>query len=724
VAHSRLLFGCAVFLAAFLLFLVEPIAAKQLLPFLGGSAAVWITCLVFFQTALLLAYLYAHWFARRQNSNSGSRLGSRLGSSLGWGLHFLLLAAALALAANWAFGGIDFSTGPVHPVLTIFFALSLSIGLPFLALGSTSPLLQIWWSRLENTSIPWRLFALSNLASLLALAAYPTLIEPHFTLHTQRIAWCCGFALYVFLAALLALRARSAASASSAADKDPDNESQPSSPLAHKLLWLLLPMGASMQLCAVTAYITANIAPIPLLWILPLAVYLLTLILAFEFSRFIPRAIVLRFLALVLASLGYMLSEVDHTWPLRLWIVLALFGLFIACLFCHAEAYALKPARASESTLFYLLFAAGGALGSFAVGIAFPLLFSFNYDLAITFVITALLALAAVWLGGIKLSSPLEPARSPIFRAVQTAPLLVAAWAARLVWCAAVVMLLLLTCWLHIAYHRGTLVAVRNFYAALRVKQNFGYPGSTLRTLTNGTIEHGTQIYASDELRRTPTTYYALDSGVGLALRFCCPGPDGTIRPRSIGVVGLGAGTLAAYGRPGDRITFYEINPAVVPIARNVFTYVRDSAAQIEIVEGDARTSLNREPSRRFDVLVVDAFSGDAIPLHLLTAQALALYRRHLAPGGILAFHISNQHVDLEPAIALLAQSAGMTALRVSSAPNDELGEYSAKWILVADNPAFFAQPEVAAAGHPAAFLPGLRLWTDDYSSLLPLLRW
>jgi SAM-dependent methyltransferase len=721
VAHSRLLFGCAVFLAAFLLFLVEPIAAKQLLPFLGGSAAVWITCLVFFQTALLLAYLYAHWFARQPSS------------SLGWGLHFLLLAAALALAAVWAFGGIDLSAGPAHPVLTIFFALSLWIGLPFLALGSTSPLLQVWWSRLQlssrgDSAIPWRLFALSNLASLLALAAYPTLIEPHFTLHAQRIGWCAGFALYALLAVLLAARARSGASVSPSSDKVADSEPQPPSPLAQKLLWLLLPMGASMQLCAVTAYITANIAPIPLLWILPLAVYLLTLIVAFEFSRFIPRSIVLRFLALVLASLGYMLSEVDHTWPMRLWIILALFGLFIACLFCHAEAYALKPARAPASTLFYLLFAAGGALGSCAVGIAFPLLFSFNYDLAITFVVTALLALAVVWLGGIKPSSPLDPARSPILRAVQTAPLLLSAWAARLVWCAAVVMLLLLTCWLHIAYHRGTLVAVRNFYAALRVKQSFGYPGSLVRTLSNGTIEHGTQIYATDELRHTPTTYYALDSGVGLALRFCCPGSDGsgtgTMRPRSIGVIGLGAGTLAAYGRPGDHITFYEINPAVIPIARNVFTYLRDSAAQIDIVEGDARTSLNREPAQRFDVLVVDAFSGDAIPLHLLTAQALALYRRHLAPGGILAFHISNQHVDLEPAIALLAQSAGMQALRVSSAPNGDLGEYSAKWVLVADNPAFFAQPEVASAGRPAAFLPGLRLWTDDYSSLLPLLRW
>jgi hypothetical protein len=260
------------------------------------------------------------------------------------------------------------------------------------------------------------------------------------------------------------------------------------------------------------------------------------------------------------------------------------------------------------------------------------------------------------------------------------------------------------------------------------VKQNFGFPGATLRTLTNGSIEHGTQIFGTDAERKTPTTYYAEDSGVGLALRFCCLRGDGSgdesVRPRTIGVIGLGAGTLAAYGRPGDRIRFYEINPAVAPIAQNVFTYIRDSAAQVTIVEGDARNALAREAPQHFDVLVVDAFSGDAIPLHLLTAQALALYRRNLAPGGIIAFHISNQHVDLEPAIALLAQSAGMKAMRFDSLANEDRGEYSAYWVLVTDNADFFRQPEVAAAGRAPVFKPGLRVWTDDYSSLLPLLRW
>jgi spermidine synthase len=238
------------------------------------------------------------------------------------------------------------------------------------------------------------------------------------------------------------------------------------------------------------------------------------------------------------------------------------------------------------------------------------------------------------------------------------------------------------------------------------------------RVLTNGTIQHGMQYFGTDALRHTPTTYYAEDSGVGLALRLCCVG-----RARNIGVIGLGAGTLAAYGRPGDHLRFYEINPAVAPIAENVFTYIRDSYAQNSIVPGDGRLSLLHEEPQRFDVLVVDAFSGDAIPLHLLTTQAVALYRKHLAPGGILAFHISNQHVNLEPPIALLAQATGMTAMRVATGPKDEIGEFGATWMLLSDNAAFFALPEVAQHAKPAAIKPGLKLWTDDYSSLLPVLH-
>ncbi len=674
MTRSRWLFGFAVFLGAFLLFLVEPIAAKQLLPVLGGSAAVWITCLVFFQTALLCAYLYAHWMSTRPR----------------WVVYFVLLLAGLASAVGWCVGSAGFGPGSAHPILTVFAVLASSIGLPFLVLGTTSPLMQVWWARLHGSAIPYRLFALSNLASLLALGLYPTMIEPRLTLQAQRIAWCGGFAVFALITGVLALKVRASAKVS-LPESSVTAEAAPT-PRMQRLLWVLLPMGAAMQLSAVTSYLTANVAAIPLLWVLPLGVYLLTIIIAFEFPRLLPRSIVARFLILMLASLGYALSKQDVEWPLRISIGFFLIEAFASCLFCHSEAYRLRPKRAAESTLFYLSFAAGGALGSFVIGIVFPLAFRFNMDLVITCCFTALLASLVTWEDG---------------------------WNSRLLWGVATIAMAVQIFWINIVNQRTTIVAERNFYGALRVKQTFGFPGATLRTLTNGNVEHGTQIDGTDEQRRTPTSYYAEDSGVGLAIRFCCAG-----RPRNIGVIGLGAGTIAAYGRSGDGIRFYEINPAVEPIARNAFTYIRDSGALISFVDGDGRASLAQEPPQGFDVLVVDAFSGDAIPLHLLTTQALALYRKHLAPSGVIAFHISNRHVDLESPIALLAKTVGMRAVTVTTGANDQRGEFTATWMLLSDNAEFFAQPVVAARARQPQELAGLRPWTDDFSSLLPVLHW
>lgn len=679
---SRLLFSSAIFLGSFLLFLVEPMAAKQLLPTLGGSAAVWVTCLVFFQTALMLAYLYAHWQSQRSF----------------WATHAALMLLAAGSACVWAWHALTLPAGADHPITAVFAALALWIGLPFLALGATSPLLQVWWARLHRTEIPYRLFALSNLASLLALGLYPSLIEPHLTLHAQRIAWAVGFLFFAALSLVLAARVRSTSSENPSLPPMPELADADPAPLMRKLLWILLPMGASMQLSAITSYITANVAAIPLLWILPLAVYLFTLILAFQFRISLPWNIIARVMVVLLAGLAYSIHNTNAGWPL--WVSLAFFlgELFFASIFCHVEAVRLRPARTSESTLFYLLFAAGGALGSFLIGIAAPLAFTYNLDLPLTFLVTALLALSVNWNRG---------------------------WNQRLLWGVATVAMVVVTLMVRRSYSHEATVATRNFYASLRVTQDlFSYPGDTVRTLMNGSIQHGTQIFGTDEVRRTPTTYYARNSGVGYAMQYCCLGPDGKPRARNVGVIGLGAGTMAAYGLPGDRIRFYEINPDVPPIARNVFSYLRDSRAHIDIVEGDARNSLAIEPPQNFDVLVIDAFSGDAIPIHLLTAEALALYRKHLNPNGILAFHISNRHVDLGPPILLLAQSAGMEARRFSVDNPKDPGEYASTWMLVTANPHFFELPEVAPRAHIPAAKPGLLPWTDDYSSLLPVLHW
>ena len=678
---SRSLYGTTVFLGAFLLFLVEPMAAKQLLPTLGGSSAVWLTCLVFFQVTLLLGYLYAHWLTR--NGMPGWRRHLYLAS---------LTAAVLLLAAPRLFHA-NLYQSPDHPVTSIFAFLTVTIGLPFLLLGATSPLLQLWLLRKEGGKIPYRLFALSNAGSLLALIAYPFVVEPNLTLKSQRILWSLGFLVYAVLSTILARSVTEGPLPISSSNEDPTT---PHTRPFTRWLWFLLPMAAAMQLSAVTAHLTVNIAAIPLLWMLPLAVYLLTFIIAFEFPALYRRGIVVRLLVVMLASLGYAISKTDVSLPIGIAILFFLAECFLAGLFCHAEAYSLRPQRGAETTLFYLLLAAGGATGTFFIGIASPLIFSANYDLAISFFVTALLAVAVTWHDG---------------------------WPQRLLWSTASALLLIFAVLLHMAYGREALLEVRNFYGTLRVKQTTTAQADPERMLLNGTIQHGTQIFAP-ALNRTPTTYYAVDSGIGLALRFCCsPSGSDLARPRNIGVIGLGTGTLAAYGHSGDHIRFYEINPLVRPVAQNLFTYLRDSSAQIAFADGDARTSLTSESPQNFDVLAVDAFSGDAIPLHLLTTEAIALYKKHLAPDGILAFHVSNQYLNLAPEIAQLALAADMHSRLIESAGDEATGSYRATWVLLTNSPTFFDRPEVAPSTTETPTTPRLKPWTDDYSSLLPIVQ-
>lgn len=681
---TRLLYGTTAFLSAFLLFLIEPLAAKQILPILGGSSAVWLTCLVFFQTTLLLGYLYAHWLTSLPDTARQRRIH----------IAALVLAIAALSLSEFLHPTLGSTT---HPVSTIFWTLTRTVGLPFLLLASTSPLLQSWLSRREAdgagkpATVWFRLFALSNVGSLLALLAYPTLFEPNLTLRTQRTLWSAGFLLFAILALILTSQTRSTTPSVAELDE------APAAPLTHRWLWFLLPMAAAMQLSAVTAHLTINIAAIPLLWVLPLAIYLITFILAFDRPALYRRPLVVRILVVMLASLGYALSKTDFSLPITLTILFFLIECFIACLFCHGETYALRPRRAPEATLFYLLIAGGGATGTFLVGIAFPLLFSANYDLALAFFTTALLALAATWRDG---------------------------WAQRLLWATASALLFALTLALHISYSNNSLASMRNFYGSLRVTQTYAaIQQAPLRTLLHGAIQHGTQIF-SPEFSHRPTTYYAADSGIGLALRFCCSGRNHeAAHPRNIGVIGLGTGTVAAYGQPGDRIRFYEINPKVEPIARNLFTYLRDSPAAITVVPGDARTSLTSEPPQHFDILAIDAFSGDAIPLHLLTTQAIQLYLRHMTPNGILVFHVSNQYLDLPPELALLAKASHLQVRNVITGSNEARAEFRAEWVLMTADPTFFTLPEIAALADPIYVKPHLRLWTDDYSSLLPILQ-
>jgi len=459
-------------------------------------------------------------------------------------------------------------------------------------------------------------------------------------------------------------------------------------------------------LCAMTNHLTQNIAAIPLLWVVPLTMYLLSFVIAFSRGQWMPRLlrseipvvgvtvarmIMLGFTAVALGALGDVLYDPRTDMQLKVSIPFYSAALLILCLFCHAELHRHRPTP-SHATSFYLLIAAGGALGSIFVGIVAPMIFRGSYELACGLILTAVLALAVTWKQGI-------------------------GW--RLFWSAASITLAVLSG--REVRRDGTyaIARVRNFYGSLRVTEKLEppFPGYT-RTLLHGTIEHGTQIF-TDKLRKTPTSYYAHDSGVGLALDWCCEQ-----RPRRVGVIGLGTGTLAAYGRPGDVFRFYDINPLVEPIARHLFTYLKESAATIEVVPGDARLSMAQEPPQGYDVIVIDAFSSDAIPVHLITSQAIDLYRRHLQPGGIIAFHVSNHFLDLAPVVDDLARHAAMQAAFILNEGDDDIGEYSSDWVLVTSNQEFLARKEVADAADPIVSRPNLRLWTDDYSSVLPILRW
>jgi spermidine synthase len=672
MALLTFLYACVVFLSAFLLFLVQPMVAKQLLPVLGGSAAVWITCLVFFQAVLLLGYVYADFVVTRLRPRTQALM------------HVTLLAAALATlglrirtnqwAATW------------HPMLTVFTLLSLIIGLPYLSLSTTTPLLQAWYTGSFRASWSYRMFSLSNAGALLALVLYPTLIEPYVTLKTQTRGFSTGFFLFAVLCGGIAWSIRQ-----TLPERDTRVEAPETVSPQRKALWLLLPGCSSLLLCAFTSHISQNVAAIPLLWILPLSAYLLSFIIAFHSRQAYPRWVMIRLTACTLGILGYLLHDVHGNLPVQISVPLYCLCLFVLCFFFHGELYRLRPATGS-ATGFYVLLSLGSALGALFVGVLAPNIFRANYELAIGLVLAAVLALVVTWNFGI---------------------------IARLFWAALAIGLI----WVGVAqaraWQRNTLVQLRSFYGTLRVTETHWPPlAGTTRTLYHGTIQHGVQFYANG-MRTQPLSYYAPSSGLGLALRLCCLG-----RTKRVGIVGLGAGTIAAYGQTGDTFRFFEIDPLVERIARELFTYLRDTPAHADVVLGDARFSINRDNSGPYDVLVLDAFSGDAVPVHLLTQQALALYRKHLAPGGILAFHISSQYLDLEPVVAREAQQAGMRAVTVHSTGDENQGIFNADWVLVTNNEAFLSQPEVERAAQPAQVRSNVNLWTDDYSSILPILKW
>jgi spermidine synthase len=670
-AHA-LSYAVGIFLGSTLLFLLEPIAAKRLVPLLGGSAAVWTTCLVFFQTALLLGYYVAHLLVTRTDRRT----------------QVMAYVGLLALSVVQLVRGVDpiMSANAERPISSVLALLSGLIGLPFVTLSATSPLLQAWFARTpeRGRADAYALFAISNIGSIVALLAYPWLIEPRLSLRAQTILVTILLAMLAILAGVIGASVRDSGND----ERETTTAESAGVPLTTRVLWVALAACASLLLAATTTHISQNVAAVPLFWIVPLVAYLLSFVVAFATRTWPPRRLMVGLAIGGLLGNGVLLSRGALDIPILPATAAYCLALFALCLFLHSELYQRRPAP-QHLTSFYLHVAAGGALGAVLVGIVAPLVLPGNYDFAIGLFLTAVLGFVV--------------ARSEgrVMRDV---------WAALV----AIGIALVVT---QVYGDRGAIARVRNFYGTVRVTHVHEPEKADVRSLYHGVIVHGRQVFRAD-LRRVPNTYYARTSGLGLALDQCCGG-----RPRRIGAIGLGTGTVAVYGMPADTIRFYEINRAVEDIAKSYFTYLADSPAYMELVRGDARVSLAAERPQRYDVLIVDAFSGDAVPAHLLTAQALDIYRRHLAPGGIIAFHVSNTFLDLAPVVKQLADNAGMQAVRVTSPEDVSIQVLASEWVLVTANAEFLAKPAVVRARQPIEVPAGLRLWTDDYSSLFPIIQ-
>ncbi len=669
------LYALTIFLSAFLLFQIQPMIAKMILPWFGGSASVWITAMLFFQITLLGGYLYAHWSIRTLKPKSQAAV------------HISLLAASLLLlpvapSLTWKPSGTE------DPILSILGLLTVSIGLPYFLLSTTSPLIQAWYARTHKAALPYRLFGLSNLASLLGLLAYPLLVEPNVTIRQQSLGWSTAFAIFAALGIITAFRSRRN-TILDVCDEPVETALMDCPPpkVREQVLWLLLAGCASTLLLSVTNHLTQNVASIPFLWVLPLSLYLLTFILTFDYERLYNRNIFIWLFVLALGGMGYgLISWNSHT-NIRLVIATFSSGLFISCLFFHGELVKRKPAP-RHLTSFYLMLSIGGALGGLFVGLIAPKVLPAYFELPITLMFSSVLLLIV-----------LEYRRSRIVLFIG--------------WVTATAVILMSTHYIT-SYGHQVLVMARNFYGGLRVNEYHKGTNNEIRVLVHGTVTHGIQ-YTPIAQRRARISYYGPESGVSLA--------ESYLRHSSlrVGVIGLGAGSLAAYARPGDVFRFYEINPLVEQLARSEFTYLKDCRGKVDVVLGDGRLSLEREPNQHYDLLVVDAFSGDAIPVHLITRQALELYFRHLKLGGILALHITNTHLDLAPVVRKLSDVLGKQAILISTDSDEQHNLFRSQWALISSQP--IEDPTIKKAAEELTARPELRAWTDDYSNLFQILK-
>lgn len=670
-------FQIPIVLSAFLLFLVQPIMAKQILPWFGGSAGVWTICVFFFQFVLLLGYVYAHALVRFVPPKAQAALHIAL-------LALCVLSLPVVASDMWKSGDAD-------PSLRILLMLATTVGLPYFALSSTSPLLQAWFAR--TMAAPYKLFALSNAASLAGLLAYPFVIEPFLRLEPQAWAWSMGFVIFAGACAWVTLLC-----ALAAGQTKPEHAAaiakSPAPAAARRLRWIALSALGSLALISVTAFIAQNIASMPLIWVAPLAIYLITFIMAFGGRDYSGWTVMAPALALALAMIVSYRS-IEFVEEFRLSLPLFMAGLFFVCLYCHGELAATKPAPV-RLTEFYILVSLGGALGSLAGSMLAPMLLKGEFEMPLTL---AAVAAMIAWQAR---------AAAKTLRAGAVAAALAIAFVAA---------------WQIADQYAQARVLARNFYSSLRIA-DLGEGTERRRVMEHGGVEHGSQ-YLAAERRGEPLAYYGESSGVGLSIERQRRLAEGG--PIAAGFIGLGAGALAAYGEAGDAFRFYEINPQVIDLAQREFTYLADSRADVSVALGDARLVMANEKPQAFDLIVVDAFSGDAIPLHLLTREAAAIYRRHLKPGGALLFHISNRFVDLRPALARLAQEENLHARIVNDWPEEtESGDtplFDSDWVIMTADASWFADPALEYNAEPLGQPMTGPVWTDDFHNILSAIR-
>jgi hypothetical protein len=780
-------YALTIFIGAFLLFQVQPMFAKYILPWFGGGPGVWTTCMLFFQVMLVGGYAYAHFLTKY----AAPRLQAIT--------HLTLIGAALLLLPitpheSWK------PHGDGNPTLQILALLTANIGVPYFVLSSTGPLIQQWFCQIHPQQSPYRLYALSNLGSLLALISYPLFFETQFTRQMQMFFWSGGLVLYAFFCCLCGIGVwknplqnnniinYNLANADARLEPEETTTGQVILvPATDRLLWLLFSACASGLLLATTNKACQDVAVIPFLWVMPLALYLLSFIICFGYPKLYARFPFSLALVVALGGICWTIFQ-GYNWPVWKQVAIYFGGFFVCTMVCQGELFRLRP-NARHLTSFYLMIAIGGALGGAMVALIAPWIFKGYFELQVGIFCCALLFLIACWRD--RSSSEVDQWR----RMAKTLPLVgivgldrllvwlrseynddygtflvslrIMAWVfflmlvffpmrssstakevctppklskvlcrpwlqkeglvssrcwqtAACVWLMVGVSSLAATLWLQRERFGDRTISVsRNFYGVLRVLDHTNNEtGEHILWLRHGHISHGCQFSAPAKAN-LPTLYYSEKSGIGLATRAL------STANRRIGIVGLGAGTLAAYGQPGDSLSFYEINPEVCHLATTSFTYLAKCQGKTDLILGDARISLESEPPQKFDLLALDAFSSDAIPVHLLTKEAFELYCRHLKTNGVIAVHISSNCLNLEPVLVNAAQFFGFQIVVIDQTPaGDQWWNSRSIWALLSRNHEILNSPDILSASRPAMVgTSKIPLWTDDFSSLYQVLR-